>query len=340
MAAAWTSGAQWHFPSDLPGSFEGSNTDAASEQIKCEAAAAEAEDSSRSASPTNPLQPPKPTVEEEEQSQNPKPRKSRTHPPRQCRICLETVLPTFHPVEKSLNPFNRTPSQQAPRVTYESIDGGRLLRPCKCKGSQKYVHADCLNAWRKADSSQKRNYWQCPTCRYNYRLNRLTWSNRISSTAAQVVLTIAIFLVSMFVLGFVADPIINLYLDPVSTIATAGGPTGSLIFEDEAPTWAEHFVKGLASLGLLGFANFLVGQWGRFNMGGTGFVGGGIGRSAVGGTGRGRVRELSWITIMFGICTFLYAVWTGVRAWSRKTLENAGDKVMDVHCDDEDDEDD
>lgn len=145
----------------------------------------------------------------------------------------------------------------------------------------------------------------------------------------------------MFILGFVADPIINLYLDPLNTIATVGGPTGSLIFEDEDAGWGEHFVKGLASLGLLGFAKFLLTlsplNW--FNMRGTGvYIGGGGGGGRAGTTGRERMAQLSWITIVIGIVTFLYAVWKGVRAWSRRTLEKAGERVMDVPgADDEED---
>lgn len=143
----------------------------------------------------------------------------------------------------------------------------------------------------------------------------------------------------MFLLGFVADPIINLYLDPVSTIATAGGPSGSLIFDDEPASWGEHFLKGLASLGLLGFAKFLLtlSPWHWFNMRGTGF---GVARSGVGGTGRDRLQQLSWIAIVVGVLTFLWAVWKGVRAWSRRTLEQAGERVMDVPGDDNDDDDD
>lgn len=127
-----------------------------------------------------------------------------------------------------------------------------------------------------------------------------------------------------------------MYLDPVSTIATAGGPTGSFIFEDEPATWWEHMAKGVASLGLLGFAKCLLTlspfQW--FNI-----RTGGLGRTHVGGSGRDRLQQLSWITIMIGLGTFLYAVWKGVRAWSRKTLEQAGERVMDVPGAQEDDDD-
>lgn len=96
-------------------------------------------------------------------------RPRRTHwPPRQCRICLETVQPTFNVPSQSLPGF-----LQSSNVVYED-EGGRLIRPCKCKGSSKYVHEACLQAWRHADPSYgRRNYWQCPTCGFKYRLARL-----------------------------------------------------------------------------------------------------------------------------------------------------------------------
>ena len=340
MAAAFTSGSDWSFPEDIPGSWSQEDVDA---QIHSESETAHSRASTTRPTATTKTASPPPAASTDpasgrEQQQHQKRRKH--YPPRTCRICLEHVLPTFHTDEEpsSLLPESLRPP---PRVTYESPpgDGGRLLRPCKCKGSQKYVHEECLGAWRRQDPLQKRNYWECPTCRYKYRLERLRWGAWISSTAAQVGLTVTIFIAAMFFLGFVADPIINLYLDPVSTIATAGGPTGSLIYDDEPATWTEHFVKGLASLGLLGFAKFLLtlSPWHWFNMRGTVVVN----RSGgVGGTGRDRLQGLSWFAVIVGVATFLWAVWKMVRAWSRRTLEQAGEKVMDVPLQDDDDDDD
>ncbi|QIW97201.1 hypothetical protein AMS68_002719 [Peltaster fructicola] len=264
------------------------------------------------------------------------PQQERKHwPPRQCRICLELVQPTFEmndsPLPASLRP--------KPRVTYTSSEGGRLLRPCKCKGTQKYVHEDCLSAWRMADPLAKRNYWECPTCRYRYHLQRLTWAAYISSTSSQLGLTMLILLVTVFVLGFVADPIINLYLDPVYTVYSGGGPTGSLVFEDEAAGWTEHFVKGLASLGLLGFAKFLF-TLSPLNVFNIRARGGGFGGARVAaGTGRDRLSQIGWIAILVGVVTFLWAVWKAVRAWSRRTLQAAGERVMDVPGSNDEDED-
>lgn len=104
--------------------------------------------------------------------------RSRHYGPRTCRICLETVHPTFH------EPLPNLPEmlQGQPTVSYDS-EGGRLLRPCKCRGSSKYVHEQCLQEWRHADPAYgKRNYWNCPTCGFRYRLGRMSWANYISST--------------------------------------------------------------------------------------------------------------------------------------------------------------
>lgn len=331
--AAYTTGSSWGFPDDVPGGWTQDDVD---EQLYAE---------SQAKSEPTPQPKPTSTTDERPASGDSSNKRQRTHyPPRTCRICLEVVLPTFHTDEPTAATIVPEQLRPAPRVTYESPhgDGGRMLRPCKCKGSQKYVHEECLGAWRRQDPLQKRNYWQCPTCRYKYRLQRLTWGRWLSSTTSQLLLTLLIFVSAMFALGFVADPIINMYLDPVNTITTAGGPTGSLIIDGEPATWTEHFIKGLASLGLLGFAKFLLtlSPWHWFNMRGTGVV---VGRHSggLGGTGRDRLQGLSWFAIALGIATVLYGVWKAVRAWSRRMLEQAGETVMDVPgTTDDDDEDD
>ena len=232
---------------------------------------------------------------------------SRRHwPPRTCRICLETVTPTFHP------PVDNIPGmfQHPPWVTYDSAESeaGRLLRPCKCKGSSKYVHEGCLQAWRHADPEYgKRNYWQCPTCGFRYRLERMRWGRWVSSTVTQITLTVSIFLMSIFFMGFVADPIINIYADPYSVISSAPlSKMGDRIeSDDDIPTWTEHFIKGLASLGLVGFLKvlFAFSPWQWWNIRNSGIMGG-AGRS--GNSGRDRMASISWIVVLIGIGTFLW----------------------------------
>ncbi|KAJ6021554.1 Zinc finger RING-CH-type [Penicillium herquei] len=237
-----------------------------------------------------------------------------SYPPRVCRICLETVLPTFQPSE----------FLQRPRVVYESSDPetGRLLRPCKCKGSSRYVHEGCLQAWRHADPKYStRNYWECPTCGFQYRLGRLTWARWISSTTTQIVLTLAILLLAIFLLGFIADPIIDLYLGPLDDVYDE---------LDEEASWLEHFIKGFAALGLTSFLRAL------FTLSPVHWNFRGVSNTR--SSGRDRAANLNWLVIVAGVATFLWTVYKGVRSWSRRTLEMAGEKVMDVPLPEDEDE--
>jgi hypothetical protein len=143
---------------------------------------------------------------------------------------------------------------------------------------------------------------------------------------------------TVFVLGFIADPIINLYLDPIESLI------GSEIWEEthvldvpdlgEESTWLEHFLKGFASLGVLSVikAFLALSPW-RWYLRGSGLISGGR------NTGRQRVASISWLVILFGVVTFLVAAYKGVRQLVRKTLRRAGERVLDVHGDDDDDED-
>jgi hypothetical protein len=166
--------------------------------------------------------------------------------------------------------------------------------------------------------------------------------------AAQIGLTAIILISIIFVLGFVADPIINLYLDPWSFIPGLSGPEYTYLYEDESSTWYEHFAKGFASMGVLGFLKVLIASPLAYFR-----IGGGRGRT----TGRDRYEQVNWIIIAVGVGTFLavctdyslpelqgvtnieQAIYKGVRVWSRRTLERAGERVMDVQGDNEEDED-
>jgi len=178
----------------------------------------------------------------------------------------------------------------------------------KCKGSSRYVHEGCLQSWRHADPSYgRKNYWECPTCKFRYQLDRLKWSAWIQSTIMQIALTVLILLGTVFVLGFIADPILNLYLDPYDTITSL--PTRGVTeihYDDEDGGWSEHFLKGLASLGLLGMvkAFFMMPPWQWWNIRHSGVLGG-SNRGRRGGTGRDRLENISWTIVLVGVVTFM-----------------------------------
>lgn len=121
----------------------------------------------------------------------------------------------------------------------------------------------------------------------------LTWT-----IAAQVGLTAIILISIVFILGFVADPIINLYLDPWSFLSPFSSSESdyAYYYEDESATWYEHFAKGFASMGVLGFLKVLIASPLSYFR-----IGGGRGRT----TGRDRYEQVSWIIILIGVGTFL-----------------------------------
>jgi hypothetical protein len=58
----------------------------------------------------------------------------------QCRICLE-----------------------------ENLERNDVIVPCKCSGTQKYVHKRCLNEWRTINRNN-RLYHKCQLCNTEYSL--------------------------------------------------------------------------------------------------------------------------------------------------------------------------
>lgn len=118
----------------------------------------------------------------------------------------------------------------------------------------------------------------------------------LTPPAAQVLLTITVLIMVVFLLGFVADPIINLYVDPWSFLSPWSSPYDDYYYDDDPATWYEHFAKGLASMGVLGFLKALVASPLQLFR-----IGGGRGRT----TARDRYEQVSWIIIVIGVGTFL-----------------------------------
>mmetsp|Transcript_111029 Transcript_111029/g.358150 ORF Transcript_111029/g.358150 Transcript_111029/m.358150 type:complete len:273 (-) Transcript_111029:299-1117(-) len=54
------------------------------------------------------------------------------------------------------------------RICGVGCDGGPMLCPCRCSGSIKYVHIDCLNRWRAAKLNPL-NELRCEICHADFR---------------------------------------------------------------------------------------------------------------------------------------------------------------------------
>ncbi|CAB4391082.1 unnamed protein product [Rhizophagus irregularis] len=56
-------------------------------------------------------------------------------------------------------------------LDFETYKKGKLISPCKCKGSLQYVHIGCLNQWRHSNVRAEASY-RCEVCKYEYRFYR------------------------------------------------------------------------------------------------------------------------------------------------------------------------
>ncbi|KAA8904791.1 RING finger domain protein [Sphaerosporella brunnea] len=206
---------------------------------------------------------------------------------RKCRICFETSAPPY------------TPSSEL----------GRLISPCVCRGSSRYVHQGCLQTWRETSRDA---FYVCPTCKYPYRLQRLSYAGALSSTTTTFFATMSIMVLVVWVLGFASGPILAAYLvdipDDLDLPVARGG-------------WAEHFLRGLASLGLLGFFKviYLLGPGSWWNIRNSGLLG-----------GRERVSRISWFVVAFGVANFFIWLWNKVGAVVRERMDKMAGDVLEV----------
>ncbi|KAF3199214.1 hypothetical protein TWF192_010680 [Orbilia oligospora] len=252
------------------------------------------------------------------------PRRRRRPVLKQCRICLDQTMEDVDP------------------------ELGRLISPCKCKGSARYVHEECLRAWR-LHSANSQSFYKCPTCHFEYRFLRLRVAQMMASTVLVGSITALILLITVYILGFVADPIINLYINPwyavdggsfsftVNGFTVYGPALHNTPRSPPIPRSAagvgivEHMVRGLSALGLIGFGKVLIfsHHWIRYIFGGPG-----VRR----GDGRDRMGQLSWIIIIWGVVNFLIFVWGYVRGWTKNILDKIAVGVADIGSEDDDDE--
>lgn len=110
-----------------------------------------------------------------------------------CRICLE--------------------SSSNDAAGGESL--GRLLSPCRCKGTMKYVHATCLDQWRAA-SARSSSAVACDQCGAPYRFRKSKFVGLATSPTLLFVVSLFLFLLLIWTVGVVATFCMDLYDRPTA----------------------------------------------------------------------------------------------------------------------------
>jgi hypothetical protein len=160
---------------------------------------------------------------------------------RTCRIC-------FDKVPSIIDPASGQPSHENPNSAND-----RLLRPCKCSGSQRYVHESCLHSYRTHNLLQD-SYVKCPTCGYSYRLETSPLRGFLTHSATQVLATTTIVALSIFTGGYAAIPLLSLAVRFRQTLEY-GVVVIPWYTADRG--WLDHFAQGAVLVGLTGVVAWL-----------------------------------------------------------------------------------
>ncbi|RIA90890.1 hypothetical protein C1645_138856 [Glomus cerebriforme] len=229
------------------------------------------------------------------------------------------------------------------RICFSGVEDegnlGRLISPCQCKGTMRYVHVECLNQWRLT-SQKKSSFFQCDECKYKYAFRRTTIAKFATNEFILTLVTLSFFAFCVFMGGFFAK--FFLYLYPLS---------GDFVDDDEdnedniEPLFKEpitlatiftidylHITLGFMLVGLIGFLQLLfslmwfgpIPSWNTFRFGSTG-----------GSGGRGRNDGLTAIflsvIVIVGVLKATWGMYKLVRGASRKLLERVELTILEVN---------
>jgi RING-variant domain len=258
-----------------------------------------------------------------------------TYPTRMCRICHEDVVPTI-----TMYPPGLPPAFQRPLIEYKNEDEyGRLIKPCKCRGGMRYIHEMCLKNSR-THGVRAGSLWKCHECGHQFNFQRLTLQRYLGSTSVSAAATVLVMILMMFILGFIADPIINLYVDPYDTLVGREDFWSEVELQNAnegVSGWSLHFLKGMVSMGLVGFLKTaLLNPFQWWNLRGTGWIS--ARSSGTSTTGRDRAANVSWIAIVIGISSAFYFFYQWVQTIIGRTLQRIGNNIVDTQLPGDDDD--
>ncbi|PCH33731.1 hypothetical protein WOLCODRAFT_94067 [Wolfiporia cocos MD-104 SS10] len=99
---------------------------------------------------------------------------------KQCRICLDGEDPEL----------------------------GRLIRPCRCKGSISHVHVKCLQRWRNTSASRSA-FYSCPQCGYKYHFARTRVVGIATNPLVVAAMSTVLFTVLVICCSFITTSLLS-----------------------------------------------------------------------------------------------------------------------------------
>lgn len=244
---------------------------------------------------------------------------SPTHPialqqqtPRTCRICFESVFPEVY--------------KKTGQIIYggETSEEGRLIRPCGCKGSQRYVHELCLKLYRHSNPLEA-SYLRCPTCKVGYKFNDSLYTSIAAHALTHAFVVSVVTCAAIFIAGYAAIPLLSITIRYRQTL-----DYGIQVISWYTWTrgWLDHFAQGTCLVGIFGL--FFI-PWDMYQMLRTNTVDSPIlvFFGLVGFTGQTGL----WPPILTGVSRVMYLVWCVIRIWVRRYIEEGSVRVVDLDND-------
>ncbi|CAI2183089.1 7113_t:CDS:2 [Funneliformis geosporum] len=244
--------------------------------------------------------------------------------------------------DSGINSSAHAPEDKMCRICFagseEEDNLGRLISPCQCKGTMRYVHVECLNHWR-LQSQKQTSFFQCDECKYKYAFRRTTMAKFATNEFILTLVTLSLFAICVFLGGFLAK--FFLYLFPL----TEDFEYEEEIDEEVEPLFTEpitvstiftidsfHILSGFLFVGLIGFVQLFfslmwfgpIPSWSNFRIGPASGVGSGS-------RADGFTVFFFTIIIVLGILKATWGMYKLVRSASRKLLERIELTILEVN---------
>jgi hypothetical protein len=228
---------------------------------------------------------------------------------RTCRICFESIHPEV--------------DSKTGRTVYrgEDFDSGHLIRPCKCDGSQRYVHELCLKMYRHSHPLEA-SYLKCPTCGAEYRFNSSLYTDIAAHPLTHACVTTVATCAAIFVAGFAANPLLSITIFYRQTLEY-GIQTVNWYTSDHG--WLDHFAQGSALVGIWGLLMIFHDLWTLLRTGVWDSVL--LFLVPLGGASESR---LVWVHLLPLVARAMYWLWCEIRTWARRHVEDGEGRVVDL----------
>jgi hypothetical protein len=90
----------------------------------------------------------------------------------------------------------------------EENDNSKLIVPCLCKGSMKYIHPTCLDKLRKSNPNE---YYNCKICEYKYKIRPTILAKYLRSKFIIALITLIVYMSFALIIGYIIN--INFFVN-------------------------------------------------------------------------------------------------------------------------------